>query len=378
MEPSISIYSFSLYAALPLMLFFGFYFLFAKTPEKKIFKNYLRSRQIMGIAMLLLSANYSVHFFFGIRFKNADSAILMNMSTYFLCYSLFSSALIMLLDRFYITKRRVWTHIILWIIFSTLSGVVLFLLPSGIMQKISLFALAAWLVVFGVVLARRVIIAYRRAIRIFNETQADDIGAYIEWLSIFTYWALIFGVGCGLLTFLPDEYVFIWILSSIPFYSYLFYSYQNYLLFYEQVENAFEQDIQSEEELLTNSGTEPEMVSEEEIPVSYTEIIEKVDNWIKTDGYVQQGLTIKELSEILHTNRTYLSAYIKTTYKMTFREWITGLRLEYAKNILKEHPEINIQKLAESSGFLSRSNFIKSFTEKEGCTPGKWKKANLE
>ena len=157
-----------------------------------------------------------------------------------------------------------------------------------------------------------------------------------------------------------------------------FHCYQNYLLFYEQVENAFEQDIQSEEELLTNSGTEPEMVSEEEVPVSYTEIIEKVANWIKTDGYVQQGLTIKELSEILHTNRTYLSAYIKTTYKMTFREWITGLRLEYAKNILKEHPEINIQKLAESSGFLSRSNFIKSFTEKEGCTPGKWKKANLE
>ena len=376
MEPSI--YSFSLYTALPLMLFFGFYFLFAKTPEKKIFKNYLRSRQIMGIAMLLLSANYSVHFFFGIRFKNADSAILMNMSTYFLCYSLFSSALIMLLDRFYITKRRVWTHIILWIIFSTLSGVVLFLLPSGIMQKFSLFALAAWLVVFGVVLARRVIIAYRRAIRIFNETQADDIGAYIEWLSIFTYWALIFGVGCGLLTFLPDEYVFIWILSSIPFYSYLFYSYQNYLLFYEQVEKAFEQDIQSEEELLTNSETEHEIVFEKEVPRSYTEFIERVDNWIKTDGYVQQGLTIKELSEILYTNRTYLSAYIKTTYKMTFREWITGLRLEYAKNILKEHPEINIQKLAESSGFLSRSNFIKSFTEKEGCTPGKWKKANLE
>ena len=376
MEPSI--YRFSLCAALPLMLFFGFYFLFAKTPEKKIFKNYLRSRQIMGIAMLLLSANYSVHFFFGIRFKNADSSILMNMSTYFLCYSLFSSALIMLLDRFYITKRRVWTHIILWIIFSTLSGVVVFLVPSGIIQKISLFALAVWLVVFGVVLARRVIVAYRRAIRIFNETQADDIGAYIEWLSIFTYWAVIFGVGCGLLTFLPDKYVFIWILSSIPFYSYLFYSYQNYLLFYEQVENAFEQDIQSEEELLTNSGTEPEMVSEEEIPVSYTGIIEKVDNWIKTDGYVQQGLTIKELSEILHTNRTYLSAYIKTTYKMTFREWITGLRLEYAKNILKEHPEINIQKLAESSGFLSRSNFIKLFSEKEGCTPAKWEKANRE
>ena len=351
-----TIYEFSLFIALPLMLFFGFYFLFAQTPEKKIFENYLRSRRIMGIALLLLAANYSVHFFFGIRFKNVNAAILMNLSTYFLCYYLFSSAMITLLDRFYITRKRSWTHIILWVIFSSLSGVVLLLLPGGAVQNVALLALAAWLVIYGLVLARRVIVAYRRAVRIFDDTHADDIGAYIEW----------------------DKYVFIWILSSIPFYSYLFYSYQNYLLFYEQVENAFEQDIQSEEELLTDTETEPEIVSEEEVSVSYTEIIEKVDNWIKTDGYVQQGLTIKELSEILHTNRTYLSAYIKTTYKMTFREWITGLRLEYAKTMLKEHPEINIQKLAEASGFLSRSNFIKSFTEKERCTPAKWKKANQE
>jgi hypothetical protein len=112
MEPSI--YSFSLCIALPLMLFFGFYFLFAKTPEKKIFANYLRSRRIMGVALLLLAANYSVHFFLGIRFQNVNSAILMNLSTYFLCYYLFSSAMITLLDRFYITRKRSWTHIILW------------------------------------------------------------------------------------------------------------------------------------------------------------------------------------------------------------------------------------------------------------------------
>ena len=376
MEPSI--YSYSLCIALSLMSFFGFYFLLALTPEKAIFNNYLRSRRIMGVAILLLAANYSVHFFLGIRFKNVDAAILMNLSTYFLCYWLFSSALTTLLDRFYITKRRLRTHICLWILFSILSAIVLLLLPKGGLQTTAMFALAAWLVIYGLFLTRRLLRAYHRVIRIFDETHADDIGAYIKWLSIFTYWAIIFGVGCGLLTFLPDEYINIWILSSVPFYIYLFICYLNYLLFYEQVENAFEHDIQAEEELLTNLGTEPEMVSEEEISVSYTGIIEKVDNWIKIDGYVQQGLTIKELSEILHTNRTYLSAYIKTTYKMTFREWITDLRLEYAKNILKEHPEINIQKLAESSGFLSRSNFIKAFTEKEGCTPGKWKKANQE
>lgn len=35
----------------------------------------------------------------------------------------------------------------------------------------------------------------------------DDLGAYIKWLSVFTYWVVTYGVGCGLLTFLPDEYI---------------------------------------------------------------------------------------------------------------------------------------------------------------------------
>ena len=43
-----TIYDYSLFIALPLMLFFGFYFLLAKIPEKVIFGNYLRSRRIMG------------------------------------------------------------------------------------------------------------------------------------------------------------------------------------------------------------------------------------------------------------------------------------------------------------------------------------------
>jgi hypothetical protein len=80
------IYSYSLCIALPLMLFFGFYFIFAPVPDKAIFSNYLRSRRVMGFAVLLLAANYSVHFFAEIRFQNVDAAILMNLSTYFLCY----------------------------------------------------------------------------------------------------------------------------------------------------------------------------------------------------------------------------------------------------------------------------------------------------
>ncbi|WP_418551958.1 helix-turn-helix domain-containing protein [Prevotella sp.] len=368
-----SIYSLSLCIALPLMIFFGFYFLLARTPDKAIFGNYICSRRIMGVAMLLLAANYSVHFFYGIRFKNVNAAILMNMSTYFLCYWLFSSALTTLLNRFYITRRRLLTHIGLWVLFSVLSAIVLFRLPEGIAQKTGLFAMATWLMIYGFVLARRLILAYRRAVKIFDNTHSDNIGAYIRWLSVFTYWAVVFGVGCGLLTFLPDKYIYVWILSSIPFYIYLFHCYQNYMLFYEKVENAMESEIVSEDDILCEADTAEDAAND--MPSCYAEIAESIKGWIEDEGYLRPGLTIKELADTLHTNRTYLSGYINTSLNTTFRDWITRLRIDYAKQRMTNHPEQKIAEIAEASGFMSQSHFMKTFKDKEGCSPAKWKKA---
>lgn len=368
-----SIYSLSLCIALPLMIFFGFYFLLARTPDKAIFGNYICSRRIMGVAMLLLAANYSVHFFYGIRFKNVNAAILMNMSTYFLCYWLFSSALTTLLNRFYITRRRLLTHIGLWVLFSVLSAIVLFHLPEGMVQKTGLLAMATWLMIYGFVLARRLILAYRRAVKIFDNTHSDNIGAYIRWLSVFTYWAVVFGVGCGLLTFLPDKYIYVWILSSIPFYIYLFHCYQNYMLFYEKVENAMESEIVSEDDILCEADTAEDVAND--MPSCYAEIAESIKRWIDDEGYLRPGLTIKELADTLHTNRTYLSGYINTSLNTTFRDWITRLRIDYAKQRMTSHPEQKIAEIAEASGFMSQSHFMKTFKDKEGCSPAKWKKA---
>lgn len=125
------LYEYSLCIALPLMIFFGVYFLLAPTPDRAIFANYLRSRRIMGVAILLLAANYAVHFFFGIRFHNVNAAILMNLSTYFLCYWLFSSALTTLLDRFYVTGRRFAFHLAAWMFFTLLSAFILLGLHGG-------------------------------------------------------------------------------------------------------------------------------------------------------------------------------------------------------------------------------------------------------
>ena len=373
-QMNIPLYEYSLWTALPLMIFFGAYFLLARTPDKAIFDNYLRSRRIMGCALLLLSANYAVHLFTEIRLRDIDAAILMNLSTYFLCYWLFSSALTTLLDRFYVTRRRMATHLAQWLLFTLAAGIILKWLPEGTTQKIGLLAMAAWLVCYGLTLARRLIKAYRRAVRLFDDTLSDDIAAYIRWLSIFTYWAVIFGVGCGLLTFLPDRYIFLWVLSSIPFYVYLFCSYMNYLLFYEQVERALEADTLTEP-AATDDTPEPAAA----MPTSIrADIAARLEEWIAADKYTRPGLTITDVANDLLTNRTYLSSYINTTYDTTFREWITRLRIEYAKRLLLGSPELTVQDVSERSGFQSTSHFIRIFKERTACPPAKWRKTVSE
>ena len=189
-----SLYSYSLCAAIPLMLFFGFNMLFARVPERKIFRNFLLSRRIMGTAMLVLSANYLVHFFCSPRLKDVNATILMNLDTYFLCYWLFSSALLTLLNKRYITRTLLLQHLAMWIAFTALAAAIVIWVPKGDAQHIGIVALATWLVIYGTFLSVRMLRTYAKAVKMFRDNHSDDIGAYIRWLSIFTIWAIVFGV----------------------------------------------------------------------------------------------------------------------------------------------------------------------------------------
>ena len=374
------IYGYSLCAALALMIFFGVWFIVARKPDKPVFGNYIRSRRIMGAALLVLSANYAVHLLLRPRFTAPDAAILMNLSTYYISAWLFSSALTSLLDNHYLTRRKFTLHIISWLCFTATAGAVMILFPFGKSNTVGIIALTLWFLIYAFNLASRLIRKYRKAVRLFDETQSDDIGAYIRWLSVFTWWAVIYGVGCGLFTFIPEKYVFIWILSSIPFYIYLFCSYMNYMLFYERVETVLETETPAIPEtagmpLADAKGNEADTAKSR--PAYFVEIEKRLTEWTGKDGYTRPGLTIGELAGTLGTNRTYLADYIKSVYHVTFREWIAALRIEYAKRLLSEHPDMTVGAIAEASGFLSLSYFTRIFSEKEGASPAKWKRSKI-
>lgn len=379
-----SLYDYSLCITIPLMLFFSIYFWFGRTPDKVIFGTYRKSRRLMAIAILLLTANYLAHYILKLRFVDPVSAILMNLTTYFLCYWVFTSALNTLINRFYISTRRFAIHVIIWVVYSALALLTKFYITDEATQRMALISLAIGLMCYGLYLSYRLLSIYRRAVKLFDETAADDLAMYIKWMNHFTYYVLVYGIGCSALTFLPEEYCYLWILSSLPLYIYIFCCYQNYLLFYEQVETVILDESANSTDEKTLFATEPESKSksepeaEEAEPVidqrRFEEIADGLERWIAAKGFLQTGLTIKRLADTLRTNRTYLSKYINSTYKTTFRNWISDMRIEYAKECMAGCTDPMLAEISEKSGFTSLSHFMKTFKEKEGISPAKWRK----
>lgn len=358
-------YSYALCVSLTLMLFFAYRFLFGTLPPKQIYQTYKQSRAVMGVAMLVLSANYSVHMFVSPRFFDVDKAIYMNLSTYFLSSWLFSCALMHLMFRGYLTRRRFVRHIALWILYTAGFWILGSSVPEGKPRFVALMLMSVVFLLYSGMLARRLFIALRRIKKMLDSFHSDDIYAYVRWMSIFTYWAIVFGVGQGVFTFIPDKYVVFWIISAIPFYVYLYVSYKNYMLFYEK----FEQVSAEASDAVVEEDTVATLPSAQDRIIS-----ERLEKWISDKGFAVQGLTISDLARDICTNRTYVSTYINAHYGMPFREWVNGLRIEYAKQLLLECRDMTASDVASKVGYLSLSYFSKTFTTVEGMPPGKWRK----
>ncbi len=358
------VYRYSLCVSLTLMLFFSWRFFCGKLPDKKSVKYYKRSRQLMGAALLNLSINYSVHLFITPRQDNPVDAILMNLCTYWLAVWLFGSAMMLLLDRTYVTPKRFRRHIAMWVGYCLIVQVMWHLPLPELMHQAVPVLMAALFLVYAIKMSLLVFATFRRTTKMLDNYYADNATAYIRWMSVFTYWAVFFGAGQGIFTFVPDRFVFIWIISAIPFYIYLYVSYSNYLLFYEHVEDAIDQTEAARPAQPTMSKAQEEVLEE------------NLNKWVEAKAYTKPKLTIEDLSVAVCTNRTYIYRFLNAQYGMTFREWVNSLRLEYAKELMLTEPDLTLADVAAKAGYMSPSYFSRTFKEAEGVTPTNWMEMN--
>lgn len=88
--------------------------------------------------------------------------------------------------------------------------------------------------------------------------------------------------------------------------------------------------------------------------------------------FLQPSLTLSDVAERLHTNKTYVSKMVNQYYKLGFPELLNILRVDYAQQYIRSHPNASQEEIAHASGFLSASSFNSTFKRISGFTPKVW------
>ena len=88
--------------------------------------------------------------------------------------------------------------------------------------------------------------------------------------------------------------------------------------------------------------------------------------------FLQPGLSLSDVAGKLRTNKTYVSKMVNKTYNLGFPEVLNIMRVDYAGEYIRRHPELSQEEIAKACGFLSASSFNSTFKRITGYTPKVW------
>ena len=117
--------------------------------------------------------------------------------------------------------------------------------------------------------------------------------------------------------------------------------------------------------------SDPAKQEKNDLQTRITDLVEEKQLFLIKD------LKITDIARELGTNATYISACINGQMGISFPEFISRYRVEYALKLMQEHPEMSSVEVWEASGFNNEKTFFRRFRSQTGMTPAEWKKQNL-
>lgn len=97
---------------------------------------------------------------------------------------------------------------------------------------------------------------------------------------------------------------------------------------------------------------------------------------IKIERYLAENymvdISLENLADYLGHSFKYTSVLFKKVIGDNFKNYLSIYRIEKAKELMKENPNLRIKDLAELTGYNSSNTFIRIFRKYEGISPGKY------
>lgn len=98
----------------------------------------------------------------------------------------------------------------------------------------------------------------------------------------------------------------------------------------------------------------------------------KIENWIST--HIQSGFSVKEMSEKMLISVDTANRVFKSAYSMTPYHYYQNMRIEIAKTLLKNSPEMTIEDIAQRLNYTDRNYFSLHFKKETGYSPAYYRK----
>ena len=87
------------------------------------------------------------------------------------------------------------------------------------------------------------------------------------------------------------------------------------------------------------------------------------------------GVSLEQLANYFHYTPEYTSRLIKRVTGQSFTQLLTSLRMENAKQLLRD-TTITVAEVGATVGYESGEHFIRTFRKNVGCTPSEYRRKN--
>lgn len=90
------------------------------------------------------------------------------------------------------------------------------------------------------------------------------------------------------------------------------------------------------------------------------------------DNHCFEEIYLESIAENFNTSPKYMSKLLKQALGCSFKQYITQLRMEKAKQLLL-NSDMSIEEISTACGFSNRNNFTRTFRQLNGCAPTEWR-----
>ncbi|MDY5301393.1 MAG: helix-turn-helix domain-containing protein [Prevotella sp.] len=372
------------FACLIFMFISAFFIAVTRLHVRWINRRYEWSRWMIFAALLFMAVHFFLQMYFGFRAMGEDVGAVINVLVYLPCFTLFSMAIYNIEATH--TKRRKMNIICAAVYAAMLAAFAVGYSFSGSLN------IGAWLYVmlalfFGniVYCIYMIIIEMNKRKKLLETMTATDMLPFIRYARASIAMLSLIAVSMPFAILSTKS---LYIIGPVGLLVLLFfivnfvafgncYVPTEELLDRERGNGETDDDEQTTAENCASQSAADCEQSAQRLSAERSAFIQAaLDKWCADIGYKDSSVNMLTLSHSLDINKNELTQFFSQCQNTTFRIWLSEIRFNAAKKMMKEFPDYNNDIISAECGFSSRSYLYRIFKEKEGCTPVEWRAKN--